>query len=152
MCQPRRHDVPMNRIAHMLNGITRPEPKEEIMPTTTKPAPKPKATAPAPDDTTKAVVETTPETAAPIVAPALRGELREIPKRPRPVHRSTQTFTMVETDDVVTLDIIVTHAGGGMDADSPFPTKWEELPESGQAGWENYGIDEWEFHFRLIPF
>jgi hypothetical protein len=41
--------------------------------------------------------------------------------------------------------------GGGMEGGSPVPTRWEDLPESGQAGWEQAdGGGEFEIHHRII--
>jgi hypothetical protein len=94
-----------------------------------------------------AVVEI-PEVPPPPIAKPLR--LIEIARPPRPLHRSTQTVAMIETDDIITIETIVTHNGGGMDADSPVPPQWEQLPESGQADWQGYSVGEWEVHWRII--
>jgi len=93
------------------------------------------------EEDTPMMTDTTTDRAPRLTTPTRKGL--------RPLHRSAQTFAM--GDDLVTLETIIVHRGGGLGVDSPILAQWEDLPESGQAGWEQSdGGGEFEIYTRII--
>jgi hypothetical protein len=74
------------------------------------------------------------------------------PGPPCPLARLTSTLAPHDTDgDAMTLDVIITHGGGGTPPESAAPTSWTDLPESGQAGWIHVTAGEFDVHLRVFP-
>lgn len=79
------------------------------------------------------------------------GKLIDLPKRKLPAGRVTSTFTLPGSNETITVDLIV------MPQDDFYESvpeadrvSWDELPESTQAGWQNYGSGYLNLHIRII--
>jgi hypothetical protein len=131
--------IPINRIAHLLNGRMNPTPdhQDEPMPTT-KTAREPRPTTPAPS------VAITEYSA--FCKPAI-----EILRPPAPMARLTSSFCVPGSTEMATIETIVFGSDNLLDLEASDPVgTYRDVPELAQAGWHHHSAGEMNIFTRVV--